>query len=74
MADRFNHLEVRNEIAEKLLRDIGIRLKDATEGTGFGFALLVFEFEGSAMFYTSNAQRESIIQTMEEFIKKFREN
>ena len=27
-----------------------------------------------AMFYTSNAERESMIQAMEEFIAKFRPN
>jgi len=42
---------------------------------GYGFNLLVFSFgDGGNMFYTSNAQRETMIQAMQEFIAKFREN
>jgi hypothetical protein len=66
--------EVRNEVAEGLIRDIGQLLKKATEGSGFGFTLMVFSFTGPEMFYCSNAERESMIQAMQEFQAKFREN
>lgn len=66
--------EVRNEAAEKMLREIGQMLREVCPA-GFGFSLLVFSFgEGGNMFYTSNAQREDMIRAMQEFIQKFREN
>lgn len=66
--------EVRDEAAEAALKKIGNSLKTSMP-PGYGFALLVFTFgEGGNMFYTSNAQRETMIQAMQEFIAKFREN
>lgn len=66
--------EVRNEAVEKMLKAMGDDLRAACP-PGVGFALLVFSFgEGGSMFYTSNAERESIIRAMQEFIDKFREN
>jgi hypothetical protein len=66
--------EVRDEEAEAMLKEIGQLLK-ASCPPGMGFSLLVFTFgEGGSMFYTSNAQRETMIQAMQEFIAKFREN
>jgi hypothetical protein len=66
--------EVRDENAEKMLREIGQALR-ASCPPGFGFALFVFTMPGAgSMFYTSNAERDSMIQAMQEFIAKFREN
>ena len=66
--------EVRDERAEKMLNEIGKMLRLACP-PGFGFSLLVFTFgEGGSMFYTSNAQREDMINAMQEFIAKFRAN
>ena len=66
--------EVRDEEVEKLLKDIGQRLKSAMP-PGYGFNLMIFTFgEGGNMFYCSNAQREDMIRAMQEFIAKFREN
>lgn len=66
--------EVRNEQAEAMLNEVGQLLK-AVCPPGYGFSLLVFSFgEGGNMFYASNAERESMIQAMQEFIAKFREN
>ena len=66
--------EVRDKEAEALLKDIGQRLKAAMP-SGYGFSLLIFTFgEGGNMFYTSNAERETMIQAMQEFIAKSREN
>jgi hypothetical protein len=66
--------EVRDEKAEKMLREIGNMLR-ASCPPGMGFALLVFTMPGAGnMFYASNAERESMILAMQEFITKFREN
>lgn len=66
--------EVRNEAAEKMLNEIGKALREACP-PGFGFSLLVFSFgDGGEMFYTSNAERETMCQAMQEFITKFRPN
>lgn len=66
--------EVRDEAAEKMLREIGNSLRSSCPH-GYGFSLLVFSFrEGGNMFYVSNARREDMIRSMQEFIAKFREN
>lgn len=66
--------EVRDEQAEKMLREIGQLLRSACP-KGYGFNLLIFSFgEGGNMFYASNAQREDMIRAMQEFIQKHREN
>jgi hypothetical protein len=67
--------EVRNELIEARLNEIGNRLRAYLEGTGHGFALLIFSFgEEGNMFYTSNAQREDICNAMREFIAKHEPN
>ena len=66
--------EVRNEEAERMLRNIGEILRDVCP-PGFGFSLLVFAFgKNGSMFYTSNAQRDTMIAAMREFIEKFEQN
>jgi hypothetical protein len=66
--------EVRDENAEKTLRELGKLLREACP-PGFGFSLLIFTMPGPGhMFYTSNAERETMIQAMLEFVAKFREN
>ena len=38
---------------------------------GWGFTLLIFEFgEGGTLTYLSNADREDVLATMQEFIRK----
>lgn len=66
--------EVRDEAAEKMLREIGNSLRSSCP-PGYRFSLLIFSFgEDGNMFYTSNARREDMIRSMQEFITKFREN
>ncbi len=66
--------EVRDAEAEKMLNEIGKLLRSACP-QGYGFSLLIFTFgEGGNMFYTSNAERESMIRAMQEFIQKHRPN
>jgi hypothetical protein len=67
--------EVRNEEIEQRLKEIGTRIRDSLENTGYGFALLIFSFgEEGDMFYTSNAQRQDICNAMREFIAKHEPN
>lgn len=69
-----NIFEVRNEKAEKVLKEIGQSLRQAMP-EGFGFSLLIFSFgKSGSMFYTSNANRKDMIKAMKEFIAKFQEN
>lgn len=69
--------EVRSLEAERVLKQLGQVVGEACP-PGYGFSLMIFDFEklGStgAMFYISNANREDMINAMQEFIKKFREN
>lgn len=65
--------EVRDEKAETSLREIGTRVGSALP-PGYGFALLVFDYAGSNMFYTSSAERAGVIAAMREFIAKHEEN
>jgi len=66
--------EVRNAEVEALLKKLGETLGEACP-EGFGFTLLLFSLgEGGSLFYISNAVREDVIRSMEEFIQKFREN
>jgi hypothetical protein len=74
--------EVRHEAAEKMLKKIGDSLREACP-PGYGFSLLIFSFHGGydekgnplgSMFYTSNAERKTMIEAMREFIHKFEEN
>lgn len=66
--------EVRHPEAEHRLNEIGNLLR-SNMPEGFGFALLIFSYgEGGSMFYTSNAQRQDIINAMREFIAKHEEN
>jgi hypothetical protein len=68
--------EVRNPEVEEKLREIGRGLKESMP-TGFGFALLIFSYEGGktgSMFYMSSAERDSMIAAMREFIQKHEPN
>lgn len=61
---------VRDEKAEEALRKIGRKIKSELLPEGYGFALLVFPFEGKGgMFYMSSAERKTMIEAMEEFIE-----
>jgi hypothetical protein len=65
--------EVRNEEVEKVLKTLGDILKDVMP-PGYGFTLLIFQFNGPELFYISGANRADMIKTMREFIAKFEEN
>lgn len=65
--------EVRNPELEKQLQGIGNAIKDAML-PGFGFALLIFSYKPGVMFYTSSAERDTVIAAMREFIAKHEPN
>lgn len=60
MTGTFN---VRNPEIEKKLRELGDKIGAAIEGTGFGFALFLVEYneEGGGLFYISSAEREGMV-------------
>lgn len=64
------NLEVRNEEIEKLLRVVGLTIKDIMP-KGWGFTVLMFDYgDHGNMFYMSSAEREDMIKAMKEFIAK----
>lgn len=70
MGESKDNYEVRNEAAEKALRDIADHINGMVPA-GMGFTLLLFDFgEGGNMFYMSSADREDMIKAMKEFISK----
>lgn len=61
--------EVFNEDIEIKMKDIG-EILNTILPDGWGFNLLIFNFgKNGSMFYISNAERESMIEAMKEFIK-----
>ena len=65
-----SNFEVHNERIEESLHTIG-RVIAGQLPAGWGFALLVFSFgEGGSTFYISNAQRDDMVQALEEFIER----
>jgi len=63
------NFEVRNEEAERVLRNVGGMLGRIMP-EDFGFALELFTFgPGGSMFYTSNARREDMIRMLREMIE-----
>ena len=66
--------EVKDEAIKGKLRELGGMMKNALEGTNYGFSLFLFQFDGPNMFYISTASREDVLKSLEEFIKKQRAN
>ncbi len=61
-----------NEIVKSKLKGIARKIQDDLPN-GYGFALLTFNFgenENNEMMYVSNANREDIVKSMQEFIEK----
>jgi hypothetical protein len=66
--------EVRDEKAEKKLKEIGDILRN-TMPKGYGFSLLIVSFgECGNMFYMSNCDRQDMCNMMREFISKSEPN
>lgn len=51
---------------------IDVAIKAGTEGRDkrLGFALFIFEFDGPAMFYVSNGQRQDVAKALREWIQR----
>lgn len=61
--------KVRNEYAEKALKELGEELKKKVP-EGMGFTLMLFDYGGGGnMFYISTANRKNMVEAMKEFIK-----
>lgn len=64
--------EAFNEEIEVLLKEIG-HLIGGKLPKGWGFNLMLFDFGNKGnLFYISNAERQDVIKTMREFIKKYK--
>jgi hypothetical protein len=57
---------------ESMGRNIGSVLGAAIERRGkkYGFALMLFSFEGPEFTWISNAERATMVKTMQEFINR----
>jgi hypothetical protein len=69
-----NEFEVRDPEVEGLVDQIGGKIDESIKhvAPGYGFALLIFEFGGGNLFYTSSAERENVLDAMQEFVNKQR--
>lgn len=61
--------EVRNPEIEKVLQKLA-KFLDGEMPPGHGFTLFIFEKGGKNVFYISNAQRESMLGVLKEFIAR----
>lgn len=65
-----HNFEVRNEELEKLLNDLGQKIKSSMP-QGYGFTLLISSYgQGGSMFYISSVDRSDVLRMMREFIQK----
>ena len=69
---QFGKMQKYNEQVEFALRETADFIKaNGRLPMGMGFVLLMFDFgEGGNMFYISDAQREDVLKSMQEFIDK----
>ena len=71
------NFKLRDENAERTLNEIGKILRSLVEKSmpGWGFCFLMFKLgKGPGVFYTSNAERQSMIAAMRDFIAKYEAN
>ena len=62
------------EIVKSKMQEIARKVKEELP-EGFGFVVLAFKFnEKGQMIYTSNANREDVVEAMKEFIEKTKNN
>lgn len=58
------------EIVKSRMQNIARKVKEELPDN-FGFVVLAFKFNGKGeMIYVSNANREDVVKSMEEFIEK----
>jgi hypothetical protein len=70
MSDPWMVKQLSNPEAERWLASLGDALRTSVPAR-MGFALLLFDFgERGGMYYTSNAERASVLTAMHEFIEK----
>ena len=62
------------EVVKRRMQSIAKKV-DEELPDNFGFVVLAFKFnEKGEMIYVSNANREDVVKSMEEFIEKTKEN
>lgn len=62
--------DVRNEIIEQLLKELGTTLATRMP-EGWGFTLMLYSYgPGGDLFYISSARRDDMIRVMREFMAK----
>lgn len=54
------------ELGKRIARD----LNPDTAKNKVGFMLMIFSFDGPELTYLSNARREDVVKTMQEFIRR----
>lgn len=72
---KFGKMEELNEQVEFALRETAEFIKSTGRlPKGMGFVLLMFDFgDKGNMFYISDAQRDDVLKSMQEFIDKNKE-
>lgn len=65
--------EINNPEVQAVMRKLAEKIGDVMP-ENYGFTLFIFGLNNQDLFYISNADRESMIRTMQEFIQKYREN
>jgi len=74
MTDNDPRYEIEDAEMKRALRKLAMMineiLSDETSGRRLGFALQIFEFEGPAFFWISNANRADMIKALREFIRR----
>lgn len=66
---------VRNPEIETKLRELAQRIDAAIEGTGFGFALFLVEYDNDkgGVFYISSAEREGMVPVIQAWCARQRQ-
>jgi hypothetical protein len=69
-----SEFKIRDPEVEAVLKHIGGMVGDSIKhaAPGYGFALLIFEFEGKNLFYMSSAERPNVLDLLQEFINQQR--
>lgn len=73
MVDPEGDYLVRNPEVEAKLKEYGRKFQSELP-EGYGFMLMIFKYgEGGDLFYMSSAERDDVLNTMQEFINRERE-
>ena len=68
VTDTIEPITTIEELTRLIALDIGANLK--AKRVHFGFALLMFSFDGPELTYVSNAERKDMLKALKEFIAR----